>query len=150
MLEAVLLIIHITAGHTDIQKSVTFSDAFERIFAIVELEGGVDGGIVVQDCLHLLSNLLSANVSNASENVTDFCMSVWPAVMCMIRSTASNTRQPRLSPAGRRRKQIPLRIASRLSSSIDTSVGTPSGALYTHSCVRVGRFCEIAASSCSV
>lgn len=66
MLEAVLLIIHISAGHTDIQKSVTFSDAFEKIFSIVEHEGGVGGGIVVQDCLHLLSNLLAANVSNQS------------------------------------------------------------------------------------
>ncbi|KAI5853506.1 p115 like vesicle tethering protein [Tricharina praecox] len=62
--EAVLLIIHLSAGHTDIQKMITFSNAFDQVFAIIDTEGGMEGGIVVQDCLQLLSNLLSFNVSN--------------------------------------------------------------------------------------
>jgi len=56
--------IHLSAGHTDIQKMITFSNAFDQVFSIIEAEGGVEGGIVVQDCLQLLSNLLSFNVSN--------------------------------------------------------------------------------------
>ena len=59
-----LLIIHLSAGHTDIQKMITFSNAFDQVFSIIETEGGVEGGIVVQDCLQLLSNLLGFNVSN--------------------------------------------------------------------------------------
>ncbi|KAF8536439.1 p115 like vesicle tethering protein [Trichophaea hybrida] len=62
--EAVLLIIHLSAGHTDIQKLITFQGTLDQVFSIIDMEGGVDGGIVVQDCLQLLSNLLSFNVSN--------------------------------------------------------------------------------------
>ncbi|KAA8898919.1 p115 like vesicle tethering protein [Sphaerosporella brunnea] len=62
--EAVLLIIHVSAGHTDIQKRVAYENAFERILAIIDTEGGVEGGIVVQDCLQLLTNLLTFNLSN--------------------------------------------------------------------------------------
>jgi hypothetical protein len=60
------LIINLSSGHTDIQKLIAFENAFERIFSIIETEGGVDGGIVTQDCLQLLNNLLSFNVSNQS------------------------------------------------------------------------------------
>lgn len=64
--EGILLIINLSNGHTDIQKLIAFENAFERVFSIIELEGGVDGGIIVQDCLQLLNNLLSFNVSNQS------------------------------------------------------------------------------------
>lgn len=58
------MIIHLTSGHTDIQKLVAFENAFDRIFSIIDLEGGVEGGIVSQDCLQLMTNLLEFNVSN--------------------------------------------------------------------------------------
>ncbi|PWW73560.1 hypothetical protein C7212DRAFT_217553 [Tuber magnatum] len=64
--EGILLIINLSNGHTDIQKLIAFENAFERMFSIIELEGGVEGGIIVQDCLQLLNNLLSFNVSNQS------------------------------------------------------------------------------------
>lgn len=60
------MIIGLSNGHTDIQKLIAFENAFERIFSIIEAEGGVEGGIVIQDCLQLLNNLLSFNVSNQS------------------------------------------------------------------------------------
>jgi hypothetical protein len=59
-----MLIIHLSSGHTDIQTLIAFESAFERIFSIIDFEGGAEGTIVVQDCLQLLSNLLSYNVSN--------------------------------------------------------------------------------------
>ncbi|KAF8469131.1 p115 like vesicle tethering protein [Kalaharituber pfeilii] len=62
--EAILLLVHLTDGHPDVQKIVAFENAFERIFNIIEVEGGLDGGIVVQDCLQLLTNLLGFNASN--------------------------------------------------------------------------------------
>ncbi|KAK9471398.1 p115 like vesicle tethering protein [Dipodascopsis tothii] len=62
--EAVLLLIHLVDGHPDIQKLVAFESAFDKAFAIVEREGGVDGSMIVQDSLLLIANLLRFNVSN--------------------------------------------------------------------------------------
>ena len=62
--ETLLVLISLTEGNPEIQKLVAFENAFELLFAIIEQEGGVDGGIVVQDCLQLLANLLRYNSSN--------------------------------------------------------------------------------------
>ncbi|KAL7270968.1 Vesicle-mediated ER to Golgi transport protein [Rhizina undulata] len=64
--ESILLIINLCNNHTDMQKLIAFENAFERTFAIIDSEGGIEGGIIVQDCLQLLSNLLSFNISNQS------------------------------------------------------------------------------------
>ncbi|KAL0329836.1 UNVERIFIED_CONTAM: Golgin candidate 6 [Sesamum radiatum] len=48
----------------EIQKIVVFEGAFEKIFSIIKEEGGSEGGVVVQDCLELLNNLLRNNASN--------------------------------------------------------------------------------------
>ena len=46
---------------------VAFENAFDRIFAIMDVEGSLtNGGVIVQDCLSLLANLLRLNVSNQS------------------------------------------------------------------------------------
>lgn len=62
--EALLLLIFLTRSAEEIQKIVVFEGAFERLFHIVTDEGGSDGGIIVQDCLELLNNLLRNNPSN--------------------------------------------------------------------------------------
>ncbi|KAK9467777.1 p115 like vesicle tethering protein [Lipomyces arxii] len=62
--EAVLLLLHLVDGHPDIQKLVAFENTFDRVFMIVEREGGVLGGIVARDCLRLIANLLRFNPSN--------------------------------------------------------------------------------------
>lgn len=62
--EALLLLIFLTRSAEEIQKIVVFEGAFERLFKIVTEEGGSDGGIIVQDCLELLNNLLRNNPSN--------------------------------------------------------------------------------------
>ena len=62
--ETLLVLIGLTEGNPEIQKLVAFENAFEILFVIIEQEGGVDGGIVVQDCLQLLANLLRYNSSN--------------------------------------------------------------------------------------
>lgn len=66
MLEGVQLLTGLTKDNPDIQKLVAFENAFDRIFDIINKEGGIDGGVTVQDCLHLLSSLLTFNVSNQS------------------------------------------------------------------------------------
>ncbi|KAJ4961965.1 hypothetical protein NE237_021875 [Protea cynaroides] len=62
--EALLLLTHLTREAEEIQKIVVFEGAFEKIFSIIKEEGGSEGGVVVQDCLELLNNLIRSNASN--------------------------------------------------------------------------------------
>ncbi|KAL9267964.1 Golgin putative 6-like protein [Drosera capensis] len=62
--EALLLLTYLTREAEEIQKIVVFEGAFEKIFSIIKEEGGSDGGVVVQDCLELLKNILHKNASN--------------------------------------------------------------------------------------
>jgi hypothetical protein len=62
--EALLLLPAMLNGNADIQKIVAFSGAFEKLFDIIGMEGGTDGGIVVQDALTVVGCLLRFNVSN--------------------------------------------------------------------------------------
>lgn len=65
--EGLLLLTALTPSSTDLQKLVAFENAFDRIFNIIDLEGSLtQGGMLVQDCLSLLANLLRLNVSNQS------------------------------------------------------------------------------------
>ena len=56
--EALLLLNALARDKEDIQKLLAFEGAFERLFSIVQEEGGTTGGVVVQDCLELANNLL--------------------------------------------------------------------------------------------
>ena len=62
--EAILALLSLVNGNADIQKLVAFEGAFDKLFQIVEEEGGLEGGMVVEDCLTLISSLLVYNVSN--------------------------------------------------------------------------------------
>ncbi|KAM9936089.1 hypothetical protein OXX80_004350 [Metschnikowia pulcherrima] len=62
--ETILLLMAWVNNNYNIQKLVAFENTFERIFAIIEEEGGIRGSILVQDCMTLLSNLLTYNASN--------------------------------------------------------------------------------------
>ncbi|CAM6096716.1 unnamed protein product [Calypogeia fissa] len=62
--EALLLLTYLTREAEEIQKIVVFEGAFEKIFAMISEEGGSEGGIIVQDCLELLNNLIRNNPSN--------------------------------------------------------------------------------------
>ncbi|XP_053393471.1 general vesicular transport factor p115-like isoform X2 [Mercenaria mercenaria] len=62
--DALLLLNQLTKSNANIQKIVAFENAFERLLDIIHEEGGIDGGIVVEDCLLLLLNLLKNNSSN--------------------------------------------------------------------------------------
>ena len=65
--EGLLLLVALTPSSPDLQKLVAFENAFDRAFAIIDVEGGLtNGGIAIQDCLSLLANLLRLNVSNQS------------------------------------------------------------------------------------
>ncbi|XP_044303330.1 general vesicular transport factor p115 isoform X1 [Varanus komodoensis] len=62
--DVVLLLQQLTKSNAAIQKIVAFENAFERLLDIITDEGNSDGGIVVEDCLLLLQNLLKNNNSN--------------------------------------------------------------------------------------
>lgn len=63
---ALLLLVDLTnVSQTELQKLIAFEDAFQRTFALIKEEGGLaEGGIVVQDCLSLLANLIRHSASN--------------------------------------------------------------------------------------
>ncbi|XP_032875975.1 general vesicular transport factor p115 isoform X2 [Amblyraja radiata] len=62
--DGLLLLQQLTKGNAAIQKIVAFESAFERLLDIITEEGMSDGGIVVEDCLLLLLNLMKNNSSN--------------------------------------------------------------------------------------
>lgn len=62
--EAILVLVSLATDHADVQKLVAFEGAFDKLFSIIESEGGLDGDVVVRDCLSLLSVLLRYNASN--------------------------------------------------------------------------------------
>ncbi|CAD6267644.1 unnamed protein product [Miscanthus lutarioriparius] len=62
--EALLLLTYLTRDAEEIQKIVVFEGVFEKIFSIIREEGYSDGGVVVQDCLELLNNLIRHSASN--------------------------------------------------------------------------------------
>ncbi|XP_072945057.1 general vesicular transport factor p115 [Epargyreus clarus] len=62
--QTLLSLIKLTIGNANIQKIVAFENAFDRLFEIVSSEGYSDGGIIVEDCLLLMFNLLKNNSSN--------------------------------------------------------------------------------------
>jgi hypothetical protein len=60
-----VLLNDLSQASSELQKLFVFENAFERIFNLVEAEGSLtQGGIVVQDCLSLLANLVRFNSSN--------------------------------------------------------------------------------------
>ena len=64
---ALLLLNEVTRDSSELQKIVAFENAFDRIFNLIRVDGSLSyGGILVQDCLTLLANLLQLNSSNQS------------------------------------------------------------------------------------
>ncbi len=65
--EGLLLLTSLTHSSTELQKLVAFENGFDKVLTLIDDEGSLThGGIVVQDCLSLLANLLRLNVSNQS------------------------------------------------------------------------------------
>ncbi|KAG2445332.1 hypothetical protein HYH02_008798 [Chlamydomonas schloesseri] len=51
-------------GASEVQKIAAFEGAFDRVAELLREEGGLDGGMVVQDCIELMNNLLRGNLAN--------------------------------------------------------------------------------------
>lgn len=62
--ETILLLMALVNHNFNIQKLVAFENTFDRLFEIIQEEGGIRGSILVQDCLTLITNLLLYNASN--------------------------------------------------------------------------------------
>lgn len=63
LFQSVLLLTLLTKSNANIQKILAFENAFDRLFDVIQEEGSVDGGIVVQDCLNFMLTLLRNNIS---------------------------------------------------------------------------------------
>ncbi|SCU94397.1 LAME_0F07316g1_1 [Lachancea meyersii CBS 8951] len=62
--EAVLLLMALANKSSHIQNLVAFENIFEKLFNIIQEEGGLRGSLVVSDCLSLIVNILKYNASN--------------------------------------------------------------------------------------
>ena len=62
--EALLLLIQLTKSNANIQNIIAYERGFDQLFQVVRSEGYSDGGIVVDDSLQLMLNLLKRNASN--------------------------------------------------------------------------------------
>ncbi|XP_068236171.1 general vesicular transport factor p115 isoform X2 [Palaemon carinicauda] len=62
--DTLLLLTQLTKSNTNLQKIVAFENAYDHMFEIIREEGFADGGVVVEDCLILMLNLLRNNPSN--------------------------------------------------------------------------------------
>lgn len=76
--ETLLLLIALTKSNQEIQKIIAFQNAFERLLNIISEEGAADGGIVVQDCLQLIQNMLRYNISNQVCLFSELCKKCGP------------------------------------------------------------------------
>ena len=61
-----LLLVDLTGGaNEDLRKIVAFEDVFAKVFGLIKAEGGLaEAGIIAQDCLALLANLIKGSASN--------------------------------------------------------------------------------------
>ena len=84
--EGLLFLIQLTATNSDIQKIVAFENAFERLFSIIFEEGSTEGGIIVQDCLQLMHNLLHNNTSNQNLFRETSCIKRVPKMFAISRN----------------------------------------------------------------
>ncbi len=64
--EALLLTQQLISNNIDIQKTLAFESAFENLLSIISKEGGIEGGLVSQDCLIIVDEMLMNNPSNQS------------------------------------------------------------------------------------
>jgi hypothetical protein len=63
--KAILLLSNLSNSDPAIQSLIVFENIFDLIIKTIEDEGGlIDGGVVVNDCLELLFNILQTNNSN--------------------------------------------------------------------------------------
>lgn len=113
-----MLLIHLVDGHPDIQKLVAFESTFDKIFLIIEREAGVEGGVIVRDCLRLIANLLRFNPSNQNLFRETSCIPRLSALMILDKG-ASNW-----DPQTTKNTILVLEICRLFV--VEDSLGTPS------------------------
>lgn len=59
--EVLLLLLNVTESNEEVQKFCAFQEGFDRLFAIMAQEGMAAGGIIVQDCLKIVAQMLRGN-----------------------------------------------------------------------------------------
>lgn len=63
--EGLVLLNDLSHASSELQKLFVFENAFDKVFNMIQADGSLtQGGIIVQDCLSLLANLVRFNASN--------------------------------------------------------------------------------------
>lgn len=102
-----VLLSELTQSSLELQKLVAFESAFDRVFSLIQLEGGLtQGGIVVQDCLELLSNLVRYNPSNQSLFRESGCVTKLAELLRTTNSESSGQADGDIWPSPQRDKNI--------------------------------------------
>lgn len=113
--EAISLLTYLTPTSPDIQKLVAFENAFERLFKIVEDEGGLaEGGQVVEDCLMLLSNLLRLNAHNQTLFRESLCTAVFSRILGAVATVGEEDDMAEWAQAQRNRNVYGFMFVVRL------------------------------------
>jgi hypothetical protein len=102
-----VLVSDLTQSSTELQKLVAFENTFDRVFNLIEEEGSLSqGGIVVQDCLDLLANLIQHNPSNQSLFRESGCVSKVAGLLRDVQSVPSGDGDDEPWPSPQREKNI--------------------------------------------
>jgi len=102
-----VLLTALTQSSLELQKLVAFESAFDRIFHLIHIEGGLaQGGIVVQDCLELLSNLVRYNPSNQSLFRESGCVSKLAEILRSTNAEPSDEKDGEVWSSSQRDKNI--------------------------------------------
>lgn len=92
--ESLVLLTDLSQVSSELQKLFVFENAFDKIFNMVQADGSLtQGGIVVQDCLSLLANLVRFNASNQ----TTFRETGGVARLAALLPGAKKPKKPRLN-----------------------------------------------------
>lgn len=59
--DCIILLMLLSQNDKNMQKVLAFDNIFEKLFEIIEGEGGVEGGIVTHDCVVIMRNILTSN-----------------------------------------------------------------------------------------
>lgn len=72
-----------TESNAEVQNFLAFQEGFERLFQIMREEGMADGGIIVQDCLKIVNNMLRGNPLTRKMFAQGPCMGWLPALLAL-------------------------------------------------------------------
>ncbi|CAL8071660.1 unnamed protein product [Calicophoron daubneyi] len=142
--DALLLLLELTKSDVTIQKIVAFESTFERLLSIIQSEGFTEGGVVVEDCLRLLWQLLDGNAPNQilfKEN--NFIQRLLPLVEFRLHEDVDLQREQSWSAQNVVNAQLSMQIIRTLVSPRNKNQVTRLCQSAIHDCGLLAELCDI-------